>query len=322
MKSIEARGGSAEELGTEAEPALARVRLRAGVSGRRVDRWRRRLVRALPALRTLGFVAAVAIVVAMAVRAARDVDVRDVSWWPLPLAFAAAATWWLLAARVWALLVTGRVRRGDVSTWCRTQALRYLPGGIWAPASRATLMSGTVLDRLSTVAAENVIALSAALAVGGLARAADGDPRWLPLVLVAAAPALASRLVAGRTRVAPARTLRATATYVAAFVSYSLSAVLVQTAVSGSADPLAVAGAAALAWSVGFVVVIAPSGAGVREVVYVALLSHAFPTGELAAAAVTLRVVTVLAELAVLLVAGSPTSERAASAVEARTGAR
>ena len=183
-------------------------------------------------------------------------------------------------------------------------------------------MSGTVLDRLSTVAAENVIALSAALAVGGLARAADGDPRWLPLVLVAAAPALASRLVAGRTRVAPARTLRATATYVAAFVSYSLSAVLVQTAVSGSADPLAVAGAAALAWSVGFVVVIAPSGAGVREVVYVALLSHAFPTGELAAAAVTLRVVTVLAELAVLLVAGSPTSERAASAVEARTGAR
>ena len=59
-----------------------------------------------------------------------------------------------------------------------------------------------------------------------------------------------------------------------------IAAVLVQTAVSGRLDdPFAVAGAAAVAWAAGLVVVIAPSGIGVREVVYVALLvGHASRT--------------------------------------------
>ncbi len=274
--------------------------------------WRRQpspapLARVLPALRGLAFAAAVAIVVAMAVRAARDVDARDFAWWPLLPAFAAAVAWWLLLARGWALLLSGRSRRRDISTWCRTQALRYLPGGIWAPASRAVIVRGSVLDKVSTVAAENVTALCAALAIGGVALAAAGDLRWLPLALVIAAPWLASGVVAARSRITRQRTLAATASYVAGFIGYGLAAVLVQTAVSGLDEPLAVAGSAALAWSAGLVVVIAPSGLVVREFVYVAILSAMFPNSELVAAAVMLRVVTVLAELAVLLVAGRPT---------------
>ncbi|MDQ3859169.1 MAG: hypothetical protein M3327_12120 [Actinomycetota bacterium] len=278
--------------------------------GRRGWRWEPSpapLARVLPALRGLAFAAAVAIVVTMAVRAARDVDARDLVWWPLLPAFAAAVAWWLLLARGWTLLLSGRSRRRDISTWCRTQALRYLPGGIWAPASRAVIVRGSLVDKVATVAAENVTALCAALSIGGVALAAAGDLRWLPLALVIAAPRLASGLVATRTRITPQRTVTATACYVTGFIAYALAAVLVQTAVSGLEEPLAVAGSAALAWGAGLVVVIAPSGLVVREFVYVALLSATFPNSELVAAAVILRVVTVLAELAVLLVAGRPT---------------
>ena len=272
---------------------------------------RPRLLRMRPALGAIGFVAAVAIVTAIAVRAGQDVDVTRLAWWPLPLALLAAVAWWLLLARGWAVLVAGRPAGDDVRVWCRTQTLRYLPGGVWAPASRVAVVRGGALDRLSTVAAENVIALCAALALGGVALAASGAPVWLTLILAPAIPALAGRALVGRTRLDPGRTRHATLTYLAAFAAYALAAVLVQAAVSGWDRPLAVAGGAAVAWAAGLVVVFAPGGVGVRELAYVGLLSGTLPAGELAAAAVTLRIVTIAAELAVLLVAGRPRLEAA-----------
>jgi len=274
---------------------------------------RRGLARALPAIRLLGFVVALGIVLAMAVKAVREVELSQLAWWPLAPAFAATVAWWLLLARGWSLLSTGHPRRADVSTWCRTQSLRYLPGGIWAPVSRVAIVRGTILDRLSTVAAENVIALCAALGLGGLALAASGDLVWAALAPVVAVPVLASRFLVGRTRVDPPRTLVATRNYLLAFLAYGVSAVLVQAAVSGLHDPLAVAGAAALAWGAGLVIVIAPGGIGVREAVYVALLAGTLPTAELAAAAVAMRVVAVIAELVVLVAAGRPAPQPAAS---------
>jgi len=272
----------------------------------RNGRLRGRLARLLPGLRVVGFVAAVVIVLVIGARGVRQVSFDRLTWWPLPLAVVFAVGWWLLLARGWAILVSGRFAAEDVGVWCRTQTLRYLPGGIWAPASRATIVRGSLVDKLSTVAAENVIALCAALAVGGVALAASGAPIWLPLILVLGAPTLASRFLAGRTRVAPARTGRATLNYVVAFLGYAVAAVLVQAAVSGFDRPLAVAGAAAIAWAVGLVAVFAPGGIGVRELVYVALLSPTLSAGKLAAGAVTLRVLVVVAELGVLIVAGRP----------------
>jgi uncharacterized membrane protein YbhN (UPF0104 family) len=268
------------------------------------------LARLLPALRVAGFLAAVAVVAAMAVGAARDVRLHELRWWLLVPAALGAVAWWVLLARGWALLVRGRATRADVSTWCRTQALRYLPGGIWAPASRLVVVDGTALDRISTVAAENVIALCAALAVGGPALALAGTPWWAALVLLAGAPAVASRLTVGRTRIDPERTRRATVNDVAAFLAYAASAVLVQAAISGPHHLLAVAGAAAIAWSAGLVVVIAPSGIGVRELAYVALLAGVLPRSDAAAAAVTMRLVTIAAEAAVLVIAGRPAARR------------
>ena len=256
-----------------------------------------------------GYVGSLAIVAAVAVQAGDDLDPASLDLWPLPLALMLIAVWWLLLASGWGLLVAGSVRRSDIGTWCRTQTLRYLPGGLWAPASRVVVVRGRMLDKFATVAAENVIALCAALALGGIALAASGEPAWAALGLVIVVPAVASRFLASRTRVAPERVVPATAVYCAAFAAYAAAAVLVQGAVSGfeSPDLLAVAGAALVAWGAGLVVVIAPGGVGVREAAYVGLLAGgALSDGDLAAAAVTLRVLTVFGEVGVLLVAARP----------------
>jgi hypothetical protein len=163
-----------------------------------------------------GFVAALGIVVAMAAVAARDVSLRDVRWWLLVPGAAAALAWWVLLARGWALLLRGHVTRHDLGGWTRTQALRYLPGGIWAPASRFVTIRGPAVDRLATVGAENVLALCAALAIGGVALAVAGHPVWLLAVLAAAVPALAARRLARVSRLDRERSRRAAVTYVIA----------------------------------------------------------------------------------------------------------
>jgi hypothetical protein len=273
----------------------------------------------LPRLRALGALAAVAIVVDVAVRAGRHVHPDQLTLWPLALALVAAVGWWLGLGRGWALLANGESTLADVRTWCRTQTLRYLPGGFWAPASRTTVIQGSWLDRISTVAAENILALCAALAIGGLALGLSESAWWLALLAVMAVPTLGSRALSARTRLAPERTRRASINYYVAFLGYAYAAVLVQAAVSGLHHPLAVAGAATIAWAAGLVVVFAPSGVGVREVVYVGLLSGVLPSGQLAAGAVTMRIVMVLAELGVLLAVGRPKIDRAA--VRAKVGA-
>jgi hypothetical protein len=167
-------------------------------------------------------------------------------------------------------------------------------------------MHGSSLDRLSTVAAENVVSLCAAVALGGAALAVAGKLEWSPLILAAAVPLVASRFTASRTRVGPARTRRATLNYVVAFAGYMAAAVLVQGAISGWHDLATIAGAACLSWAAGLVVVIAPSGVGAREWVYVELLKGPIGHADLVAGALTLRVVTIIAELAVLVIAGRP----------------
>jgi uncharacterized membrane protein YbhN (UPF0104 family) len=130
-------------------------------------------------------------------------------------------------------------------------------------------------------------------------------------VPVLALPLIASRWTARRTRIEPARTRRALLGYVIGFVAYNAAAAFDQSAVSGSHAALLVAGAAGIAWAAGLVVVIAPSGIGVRELVYVELLAGQLPRAELVTGALTLRVVTILAELGMLLLVGRPSRRTA-----------
>jgi hypothetical protein len=60
------------------------------------------------------------------------------------------------------------------------------------------------------------------------------------------------------------------------------------------------------------VAVFAPSGVGVREVVYVWFLSSLYPRPELQGASVLLRLATIAAELAVLVAVGLPWARRLA----------
>ena len=271
-------------------------------------RWTKALAAIVPALRIVRFVLAVAIVVAMGVVAVRSVRFEALTPWLLAPALAAAVVWWILLARGWAILASGRTTAGDMGLWCRTQVLRYLPGGIWAPTSRVALVGGSGVDRLATVAAENVVSLCAALAVGGAALAASGRPVAAVLAVAVAIPPAAARLASGRTRLDPVRVRRATANALAAFACYVLAAVLVQAAVSGLHQPLLVAGAAAISWAAGFVVVFTPGGLGARELAYAGLLASSFARADLATAAVAMRATTIAAELLVLLAAGRPSS--------------
>jgi hypothetical protein len=267
---------------------------------------RARFAPALPALRVLRFALAVALVVAMGVIAVRDVPFGSLTWWLLVPALLAIGVWWLLLARGWSLLAAGRTTRDEMGMWCRTQVLRYLPGGIWAPTSRVALVGGTPIDRLATVAAENVVALCSALTLGGLAMAASGRPAWAALALVLVVPVLGARLMAGRTRLDGPRVRRATVNGLVAFAGYVTAAVLVQAAVSDAHDLMLVAGAAGISWAVGLVVVITPGGLGARELAYAGLLAPAFRHADAAAAAVVLRALTIVAELAVLVTVGRP----------------
>lgn len=266
----------------------------------------RRWAPMLPVLRVARFVVAVGIVVAMGVVAVRYVPSRPLTWWLLAPAFAVTVVWWTLLARGWAILASGGADAGHMGMWCRTQVLRYLPGGIWAPTSRVVLVGGTAADRLATVAAENLVALCAALAVGGAAFALSGRPLWALLVLAPLGPIVAARYARGRTRLDPARLRAATANGLVGFVGYAGAVVLVQAAVSGFDQPLLVAGAAGVSWAVGLVVVFTPGGLGARELAYAGLLAPSFAHGDVAAAAVVMRAVTIAAELVVLLVVARP----------------
>jgi hypothetical protein len=135
------------------------------------------------------------------------------------------------------------------------------------------------------------------------------QPRCVPLAILGVLPLALSGWLQRRTRVSRRGIARASVIAAGGWAAYGVAAVLAQVAVSGVRDdlyPLYVAGAACVAWAVGLVAVFAPSGVGVREVVYVWFLSTLYPRTALQGASVLLRLVTIAAELAVLIAIGLP----------------
>ncbi len=274
----------------------------------RLDRIRGRAPRLVGVARALFYPCALALVGYMGYQAARGSDLSTLHWAPLLLGCVAALIWWLSLALGWSFLAGESGHRQATKAWCQTQVARYVPGGIWAVVARATTVRGRVRDKVTAVTAENVIVLLVSLAVGGV-WSAGYDLRWLPLALLAGAPLLVSRWLEKRTRITRRRVRRTAGAYAVGYVAYGITGMLVQLAVSGPgnvSELLHVAAASCIAWAVGLVVVIAPGGVGVREVVYVWLLHGIYPTSDLEAAALTSRLVTVLAELLVLAVVSWP----------------
>lgn len=272
-----------------------------------VLRLRERAGRVVTISRALFYPVAIVLVASMGYRAARQTDLSALRLWPLVGAYVVALVWWVGLALGWASLVS-RGQKGDVpravAAWCSTQVARYLPGGIWAVVARAVTVRGRIRYKLTAVTAENVIVLLVSLSVGGLWLGTH-TWSWLLLGLLVAVPVFGWRWLERRTDISTRRVRRTSASYAVGYVAYGVAAMLVQSGVSGLQTPahlMYVAGSACVAWAVGLVAVFAPGGVGVRELVYVWMLGGVYPRPELEAAAVTSRLVTVAAEITVLLV--------------------
>jgi hypothetical protein len=275
---------------------------------RQLAGWQARLPRVVAVVRVVYLPLALLLVGYIGFRAAQKVELSTIRVGPLVGAYSLALVWWLTLACGWSTLLTERVAVAPVRAWCQTQVMRYLPGGIWAPVARAATVRGRVRDKAAAVLAENVTVFAAAIGVAALWVTVH-SPYWLPLAAVIAVPTIGARWLERRTKVARTAVVRTTGVYVVGYVVYGLAAILTQVAVSGVRHPtypLYVAGAACVAWAIGLVVVFAPGGVGVREVVYVWMLRGLYPRAELQVAAVTSRLVTVLAELTVLAALSAP----------------
>lgn len=260
---------------------------------------RNRLIRAAGYLLCFGLLADVAW------RAARGLQLAALR----PSALVGGA---VLAVAAWSLLALGwaALSRGDASTvealavWTRTQLFRYIPGGVWGPAARARAAHDRLSRGVLLVAAENLLGLSLAGALGSTFLAVFVDPRWAAGTACGIAVLAVSAVLLPRRGLPLGHLAAATVRYAASFACYAGVAIAAQRAVGGPQPAIgAVAGAALVSWVAGVVVITAPGGLGAREAAYFAILAD-HPTGaHLAAAAVIARLAMLVAEVLVLAVA-------------------
>lgn len=209
------------------------------------------------------------------------------------------ATLWWYALRLMGANASWRVA---TAIWLKTQIARYLPGGVWDVAGRVTLgyQAGiSVRASSASVALEmtlQVLSASLFLLVLPILRGGVASSAYLPLAigltvvcLVAAAPPVFSRLVNLLLRLLRRPALAIEMTYrdvlfllgarVVAHLLLGIGFVLFARGVSDiswSQAPVMIA-AYVGAWLVGYLVVVAPMGIGVRESALTLLLQGLFP---------------------------------------------
>lgn len=198
---------------------------------------------------------------------------------------------------------------------------KYLPGSVWTVVMQAELGADAGLPRRRTATAGVVFMLvalvSSLLVVLGCLPFADVVPdgfMWavllvVPLVLVLHPKVLVpgiNRLLTlvGREPLERATTasgtLRATAWAVVSWCGAGTQVLVLALALGAprtAGTVLLAIGGYALAWAVGFVVIIAPAGAGPREVVLVAVLSPVLDRPELLVLVLASRVLFTVADL-------------------------
>lgn len=218
--------------------------------------------------------------------------------WLLLALLAAAAAMTGLGLLWWRCLqVFGAdTRRRDAVAWYFGGELgKYVPGGVWPVLGRGELAARAGISRstgyLTTLICYAVMCVAAAVVCGVLAPfvAADGDGLswgWLMLALIplgvgALHPtvlgkllAVGARLTRGRVRIEP-RPWRAmlglTAWSIATWLLVGATSVCVAEALGYSQQPARVAFAAVAAWIIGFLAIPVPAGAGLRELVFLAI---------------------------------------------------
>jgi hypothetical protein len=219
----------------------------------------------------------------------------------------------------------GAPRRRGMSWFFTGQLGKYVPGGIWPVVGQAELAGRGGADRrdsyLATVSsmAFTLLGAIAVAAVSGLA--SPYDRRFTAgLLAVGIVVALAS-LVSPRLRAVLGRLLSSvsrgrlelpagsvvalfTLRHVPVWLMFGVMNICVFLALGGDADPAWGIGlavdlvfASALSWIVGFVVIGVPGGIGVRESVFVALMTGPIGATLALSVAVAGRLVTIAVDL-------------------------
>lgn len=196
---------------------------------------------------------------------------------------------------------------------------KYLPGSVWPVLAQMQLGSAHQVPRARSASA-SVLTMLMSLVSGILAGlvmvpfAGHAAPYWwvfllAPVIGICMYPRLLNRILDRVLRLARRPALerpltgRAVATAlgwgVLSWVFFGVQIWLLGTrlGLSGGSGVLLAIGGFAFAWCAGFVVVIAPAGAGVREVVLIALLVTVMSRGEAAAIALVSRVLMTCGDL-------------------------
>jgi uncharacterized membrane protein YbhN (UPF0104 family) len=254
-------------------------------------------------------------------------SVRALSVVGIAASFGAAAMALLCTAQVWRVVLSDLgsplPARTSAQIYFASQLGKFIPGGVWPVLFRLELAADHGVPRrrsgLATVVQLAVVCATAA-AVGSVALLFLPDVRdryvwWLvPLAVVSAIaiiPAVLNRIVSGVVRllrrpyddlvVSGGAVGRAAGWALAGWLGYGahVAALASDLGAKGSDLWWASIGSYALAWLGGFLVIVVPSGAGVREgLLVLALGSLLAPSDALVVALVSRLVVTLIDVLA------------------------
>ncbi|HWB71663.1 MAG TPA: lysylphosphatidylglycerol synthase domain-containing protein [Egibacteraceae bacterium] len=189
---------------------------------------------------------------------------------------------------------------------------KYLPGGLWPAVAQMELGRDVAVPRRVSAAAVALflwvhLLTGVAVAAVALPLAGVAAPAWSLLAvpcLALVAPGVLGRALSALQHLARRPTLPvlpdAPAVLGAACWALAMwsayGAHLLALVAASDLSLLHATGAFAAAWGAGFVVLVAPAGAGVREAALVALLSPAMPTGAALAAALASRLLLTAAD--------------------------
>jgi glycosyltransferase 2 family protein len=241
----------------------------------------------------------------------------------------------LANAWIWDILM--RMAKQTVSTWnsilvyISSFVIRYIPGSLWAVAARAAMNKPHGVKAMTSIwgwVIENVTFMLVGLVMSVLVLInVEEIPQWVIAIVVVGIPAsflflmryewvekivemvgkkafpdkAADEVV--KFDLAVGDRLKLIGLFALSWLIFSAHFYLVADAVANvSTDSFfLLAGVNALAWCIGFVVIVAPSGAGIKEAVIILALPALGITGEVDAVVIALlaRMTAVLGEVAI-----------------------
>lgn len=280
----------------------------------------------LTAAKLLIIAAALVFLVAAIIDARNELSdvVNDPDWLMLTLTLGAAVVAMTWIGWVWILILQ---RLGSpvpavagIGAYYVGDAVKYVPGSLWPVLGRGELAVRAGATRghayasvfLSLFLNQIVASAAAAAVLSPFALAGDGSraPLWLLLLLPAGAaalnPAVMTRVIGLAERIGRRavnvpilswrRSMSLVAMYLPAWAAVAATNVAAAEVLGVEAPVGELAFATCVSWLAGFLVVPAPSGLGVREAVFAAVLSASVDREDALAIALVARCAFVLAD--------------------------